>query len=142
MAGREFLNMPLEEAMRTQRAIRRLKPDPVDDELMLHLIELALKAPTGGNAQNWEFVMVKAADRRFRALMMTALVDGLGLLPAALSTRIGAQTQRPLAIVVIGGAISIALLTRVFQPTLVYVLHNYIGLTDDRKSEAGGEMHS
>ena len=55
--------------------------------------------------------IVKGADRRFRAVMMTALVDGLGLLPAALSTRIGAQTQRPLAIVVIGGAISIALLT-------------------------------
>jgi heavy metal efflux system protein len=76
--------------------------------------------------------IVMGADRRFRALMMTALVDGLGLLPAALSTRIGAQTQRPLAIVVIGGAISIALLTRVFHPTLVYVLHNYIGLTDER----------
>lgn len=53
------LNMPLEEAMRTQRAIRRLKPDPVDDELVLHLIELALRAPTGSNAQNWEFVVVK-----------------------------------------------------------------------------------
>jgi heavy metal efflux system protein len=75
--------------------------------------------------------IVMGADRRFRALMMTALVDGLGLLPAALSTRIGAQTQRPLAIVVIGGAISIALLTRVFQPTLVYVLHRQLGLTDD-----------
>ncbi len=78
--------------------------------------------------------IVKGADRRFRALMMTALVDGLGLLPAALSTRIGAQTQRPLAIVVIGGAISIALLTRVFQPTLVYVLHNYIGLREERRT--------
>jgi cobalt-zinc-cadmium resistance protein CzcA len=77
--------------------------------------------------------IVMGADRRFRALMMTALVDGLGLLPAALSTRIGAQTQRPLAIVVIGGAISIALLTRVFQPTLVYLLHNQIGMTDDRR---------
>src|SRR2546426_11027829 len=51
--------MPLEEAMRTQRAIRRLKPDPVDDALVLRLIELALKAPTGSNAQNWEFVVVK-----------------------------------------------------------------------------------
>ena len=51
--------MPLEEAMRTQRAIRRLKPDPVDDALVLHLIELALRAPTGSNAQNWEFIMVK-----------------------------------------------------------------------------------
>jgi hypothetical protein len=53
MTARESLNMPLEEAMRTQRAIRRFRPDPVDDELVLHLIELALKAPTGGNAQNW-----------------------------------------------------------------------------------------
>jgi nitroreductase len=51
--------MPLEEAMETQRAIRRLKPDPVDDALVLRLIELALKAPTGSNAQNWEFVVVK-----------------------------------------------------------------------------------
>jgi heavy metal efflux system protein len=78
--------------------------------------------------------IVMGADRRFRALMMTALVDGLGLLPAALSTRIGAQTQKPLAIVVIGGAISIALLTRVFHPTLVYVLHRYIGLTEDLRA--------
>ncbi|MGA2411428.1 MAG: CusA/CzcA family heavy metal efflux RND transporter [Candidatus Binataceae bacterium] len=79
--------------------------------------------------------IVQGADRRFRALMMTALVDGLGLLPAALSTRIGAQTQRPLAIVVIGGAISVALLTRVFHPTLVYLFHNQLGLTDERQAE-------
>jgi len=59
MEAREFLSMPLEEAMSTQRAIRRFKPDPVDDELVLHLIALALKAPTGGNAQNWEFIIVK-----------------------------------------------------------------------------------
>ncbi len=76
--------------------------------------------------------IVMGADRRFRALMMTALVDGLGLLPAALSTRIGAQTQRPLAIVVIGGAVSIALLTRVFHPTLVYLLRRPLGLIDER----------
>ena len=53
------LTMPLEDAMRTQRAIRRLKPDPVDDTLLRRLIELALKAPTGSNAQNWEFIVVK-----------------------------------------------------------------------------------
>jgi nitroreductase len=51
--------MPLEEAMETQRAIRRLKPDPVDDELVRRLIELALKAPTGSNAQNWEWIVVR-----------------------------------------------------------------------------------
>jgi nitroreductase len=53
------LAMPLEEAMRTQRAIRRIKSDPIDDSLVLHLLELAMKAPTGSNAQNWEFIVVK-----------------------------------------------------------------------------------
>jgi nitroreductase len=56
--------MDLEEAMRTQRAIRRLKPDRVSDALILHLIELALKAPTGGNRQNCEFIVVR--DRRVK----------------------------------------------------------------------------
>ena len=59
------LTMPLEEAMRTQRALRRLRPDPVDDALVLRLIELALKAPTSRNAQPWEFVLVK--DRTVKA---------------------------------------------------------------------------
>lgn len=59
MDGAPVFDMPLEEAMMTQRAIRRLKPDPVDDALVLKIIELALRAPTGSNAQNWEFVVVK-----------------------------------------------------------------------------------
>jgi len=68
--------------MRTQRAIRRLKTDPVDDSLMLHLIELALKAPTGSNAQNWEFIVVK--DRAIKAkigklnMRVWKLYGGLG----------------------------------------------------------------
>jgi nitroreductase len=53
------LDMPLAEAMRTQRAIRRLKPDPVDDGLLLACIDLALKAPTGGNSQGWEWILVR-----------------------------------------------------------------------------------
>ena len=51
--------MPLDQAMETQRAIRRLKPDPVDDEVILRLIELAIKAPSGSNTQNWEFIVVR-----------------------------------------------------------------------------------
>lgn len=82
MTEPEILNMPLEEAMRTQRAVRRLKPDPVDDALVLHLIELALKAPTGSNAQNWEFVVVKdrAVKARLGALNRRAwkLYGGIG----------------------------------------------------------------
>src|SRR5881275_2429579 len=60
------LRMPLEEAMLTQRAIRRLLPDPVDDDIVLRCIELALKAPTGSNGQNWEFVVVKDRARKER----------------------------------------------------------------------------
>ncbi|HOT79090.1 MAG TPA: nitroreductase family protein, partial [Microthrixaceae bacterium] len=60
-AVRERLSMPLDEAMMTQRAVRRVLPDPVDDDLVVHLIELALRAPTGSNGQNWEFVVVKDA---------------------------------------------------------------------------------
>ena len=76
------LDMPLEEAMSTQRAIRRLTNDPVDDELVLHLIELALKAPSGSNQQNWEFLVVKdrAVKERLGRLNHGAwnLYGGLG----------------------------------------------------------------
>lgn len=51
--------MPLREAMMTQRAVRRVLPDPVDDAIVLKCIELALRAPTGSNGQNWEFILVK-----------------------------------------------------------------------------------
>ena len=54
--------MPLSEAMETQRAVRRLLPDPVDDDTILRVIELATKAPTGSNLQNWEFVVVRDPD--------------------------------------------------------------------------------
>ena len=53
------LHMPLDEAMVTQRAVRRVRPDPVDDRIVLRCLELALEAPTGSNGQNWEFVVVK-----------------------------------------------------------------------------------
>jgi nitroreductase len=59
------LDMPLSEAMQTQRAIRRLKPDPVDDEVLLRCIELATKAPSGGNAQKWHWIIVR--DREVKA---------------------------------------------------------------------------
>lgn len=56
------LGMPLSEAMETQRAVRRLLTDPVDDATILRVIELATKAPTGSNLQNWEFVVVRDPD--------------------------------------------------------------------------------
>lgn len=55
------LDMPLREAMETQRAVRRLLPDPVDDAIVLRCLELATRAPTGSNVQSWHFVVVKDA---------------------------------------------------------------------------------
>jgi len=62
--------------------------------------------------------IVQGAEKRVRPVTMTALTAILGLLPAALSTRIGAQTQRPLAIVVVGGMLTTLFLTRYLMPVL------------------------
>ncbi len=55
---------------------------------------------------------------RLRTVLMTAMLAALGLLPMALSHDIGAETQRPLAIVVIGGLFTATLLTLVVLPAL------------------------
>ncbi|MCA8927163.1 MAG: nitroreductase family protein [Alphaproteobacteria bacterium] len=45
----------------TMRAMRRLKPDPVPDELVVKILDAAIRAPSGGNNQPWHFVVVKDA---------------------------------------------------------------------------------
>lgn len=62
--------------------------------------------------------ILEGAAKRVRPVTMTALTAILGLLPAALSTRIGSQTQRPLAMVVVGGMIMTLALTRYLMPVL------------------------
>jgi cobalt-zinc-cadmium resistance protein CzcA len=58
------------------------------------------------------------AKSRLRPVVMTALMASLGLLPAAISTGIGSETQKPLAIVVIGGLITATLLSLLILPTV------------------------
>lgn len=60
------LNMPLAEAMRSQRAIRRLHFDPVDADVLREVLALALKAPTSSNSQDWAFVVVNDAEQKRR----------------------------------------------------------------------------
>ena len=62
--------------------------------------------------------ITRAADLRLRPVLMTALVASLGFIPMALSTQPGAEVQRPLATVVIGGLISATLLTLFILPAL------------------------
>src|SRR5205807_9288393 len=61
--------------------------------------------------------VVRGSLVRLRTVLMTALLAMLGLFPMALSRAIGSETQRPLAIVVIGGLISATLLTLFVLPT-------------------------
>jgi cobalt-zinc-cadmium resistance protein CzcA len=68
----------------------------------------------------------EAAEKRFRPVLMTTLVATLGLTPAAISSGIGSQTQKPLAIVVIGGSLILAVLTRVLQPPLLVLAHEWM----------------
>ncbi len=60
---------------------------------------------------------VEGAVLRLRPIMMTMLVATLGLLPAALSHDIGSDSQRPFAIVIVGGLISDLLLSIILLPT-------------------------
>ena len=72
-----------------------------------------------------------AAERGLRPVLMTTSVAMLGLTPAALSHGIGSETQRPLAIVVIGGAFILALVPRLAQPALLVLAHRGKGRESD-----------
>jgi len=56
--------MGVYEAMRTLKAVRRLKPDPIPDDVMRRVLEAATWAPTGGNRQPWRIVAVKDPARK------------------------------------------------------------------------------
>jgi cobalt-zinc-cadmium resistance protein CzcA len=60
----------------------------------------------------------RGAEARLRTVLMTSLLAMLGLLPMALSHGIGSETQRPLAVVIIGGLVSATLLTLIVLPAL------------------------
>jgi cobalt-zinc-cadmium resistance protein CzcA len=67
--------------------------------------------------------ILEGAEKRVRPVMMTALTAIFGLLPAAISVKIGAQSQRPLAIGVVGSMITTLFITRYLMP----VLYSYYG---------------
>lgn len=62
----ERLDMPMREAMITQRAVRMLHTDPVPHEVLLPLLELSLKAPTSSNSQDWNYLVVDDAEQKQR----------------------------------------------------------------------------
>jgi cobalt-zinc-cadmium resistance protein CzcA len=70
--------------------------------------------------------LVEGAGSRLRPVLMTASVAGLGFVPMAISTSAGAELQRPLATVVIGGLLTSTLLTLVVLPTLYGVVERWV----------------
>jgi len=68
--------------------------------------------------------IIEGAIIRLRPILMTALVASLGFIPMALNTGIGAEVQRPLATVVIGGIVSSTILTLFVLPVLYQWAHS------------------
>jgi len=67
--------------------------------------------------------IMKGAEARMRPVLMTTLAAGIGLLPAAVATGIGAQSQQPLARVVVGGMLTSAVLILLVLPVLYQLVH-------------------
>jgi cobalt-zinc-cadmium resistance protein CzcA len=84
------------------------------------LVLAAIRARLTANEPLYSAV-VNGTRERLRAVLVTALLASLGLLPAAMSHAIGSETQRPIAVVVVGGTISAALLTLVVLPVTFYL---------------------
>ena len=68
------------------------------------------------NGDSFDVAVIEGAVDRLRPILMTALMAGLGLLPAALSTGIGSETQQPFACVIVGGIVSATLFMLVLLP--------------------------
>ena len=70
---------------------------------------------------------------RVRPVVMTALMAAIGLMPAAVSTGIGSETQKPLAIVVIGGLVTSTVLTLLILPVIYAIVYRFIHKRENRK---------
>lgn len=73
--------------------------------------------------------VIEGAVARLRPILMTALMAGIGLMPAALSHGIGSETQRPFAVVIVGGLITATLFTLLLLPLLFPMF------TDERRQK-------
>lgn len=96
----------------------------VMDGVLLITYIIQAKAKHGEHSQD---AILQAVSQRMRPVLMTALLASLGLLPAAMSRAIGSDTQRPFAIVIIGGLISSTVLTMLLLPTLYELFERWFG---------------
>ena len=67
--------MDIREALYTTRAMRRVKPDPIPSDVQARILDAAIRAPSGGNAQNWRFLLVD--DPEIKAKLGALYLDAL-----------------------------------------------------------------
>ena len=58
--------MDIREALYTTRAMRRVTPDPIPEDVQMRILDATIRAPSGGNSQQWRFMLVDDAERRRR----------------------------------------------------------------------------
>lgn len=75
------------------------------------------------NGHSLEEAILRSAEARMRPVLMTSLAAAIGLLPAAVATGIGAQSQQPLARVVVGGMLTSAVLILIVLPVIYSMIH-------------------
>ncbi|MCQ6959057.1 efflux RND transporter permease subunit [Mucilaginibacter aquariorum] len=80
-----------------------------------------------------DIAILEGVVSRVRPVVMTALMAAIGLMPAALSTGIGSETQKPLAIVVIGGLVTSTILTLLILPVIYAMVYRLIHRRENRK---------
>jgi cobalt-zinc-cadmium resistance protein CzcA len=74
--------------------------------------------------------VMEGAIARLRPILMTAMMAGIGLLPAALSHGIGSETQRPFAVVIVGGIVSATLFTLLLLPLLFPIFAEEVNVAE------------
>ena len=83
------------------------------------------------NGRGMHESVLEGAVARLRPILMTAMMAGIGLLPAALSHGIGSETQRPFAVVIVGGIVSATLFTLLLLPLLFPIFAEEASMRSD-----------
>jgi len=78
-----------------------------------------------GTGQSFKEIVISSAKQRLRPVLATAITDAVGFIPMAVSTGIGAEVQRPLATVIVGGVMTSTLLTLFVLPILYVTINEW-----------------
>ncbi|MCI0601043.1 MAG: efflux RND transporter permease subunit, partial [Beijerinckiaceae bacterium] len=79
--------------------------------------------------------VLRAGEQQMRPVLMTCVIAGVGLLPAALSSGIGSQVQKPLAVVVVGGMMLAPIVILIMLPILISLFSRRVRQEMDAESE-------